>query len=143
MAHSINDGLEVVTCGSYRRGKPTCGDVDILVTHPDGRSHKGVFTQMLEKGKEEGFLTDDLSVHSDPEGQSKYLGVCKLGEGRKVGVCEREGGRERERERERERSFMLLYVYDSIGGWTSMLHRTVSFLSPFYTSLVLATSTDL
>ena len=85
LAHSIDDGLEVVTCGSYRRGKPTCGDVDILVSHPDGRSHKGVFTQILEKGKEEGFLTDDdLSVHSDPEGQSKYLGVCKLGEGRKV-----------------------------------------------------------
>lgn len=61
--------------------------MDILVTHPDGRSHKGVFTQMLEKGKREGFLTDDLSVHSDLEGQSKYLGVCKLGEGRKVSVC--------------------------------------------------------
>jgi DNA polymerase lambda len=84
LAHSIDDGLEVVTCGSYRRGKPTCGDVDILVTHPDGRSHRGVFGQLLEKGRQEGFLTDDLSVHNDPEGQSKYLGVCTLGEGRKV-----------------------------------------------------------
>ena len=84
LAHSIDDGLEVVTCGSYRRGKPTCGDVDILVTHPDGRSHRGVFGQLLEKGRQEGFLTDDLSVHNDPEGQSKYLGVCKLGEERKV-----------------------------------------------------------
>ena len=118
LAHSIDDGLEVVTCGSYRRGKPTCGDVDILVTHPDGRSHKGVFTRMLEKGKEEGFLTDDLSIHNDPEGQSKYLGVCKLAEGRKVRegcvcVCwgggsswgrEREGKKERGvREEEKER----------------------------------------
>ena len=84
LAHSIDDGLEVVTCGSYRRGKPTCGDVDILVTHPDGRSHRGVFGQLLERGRQEGFLTDDLSVHNDPEGQSKYLGVCRLGEGRKV-----------------------------------------------------------
>lgn len=33
-----------------------------------------------------GFLTDSLSVHEDKDGQSKYLGVCKLpGEGRKVG----------------------------------------------------------
>lgn len=43
---SINPGLEVVTCGSYRRGRETCGDVDCLVTHPDGISHKGVFQQV-------------------------------------------------------------------------------------------------
>ena len=85
MAHSINDGLEVVTCGSYRRGKPTCGDVDILITHPDGRSYRGIFGTFLEKAHEDGFLTDDLSVHNEPNGSSKYLGVCKLeGEGRKV-----------------------------------------------------------
>ncbi len=27
--------LHVVVCGSYRRGLPDCGDVDVLVTHPD------------------------------------------------------------------------------------------------------------
>ena len=33
-----------------------------------------------------GFLTDSLSIHEEKDGQSKYLGVCKLpGEGRKVG----------------------------------------------------------
>lgn len=46
--HTINAGLHVITCGSYRRGRETCGDVDILVTHPDGHSHTGIFQQILE-----------------------------------------------------------------------------------------------
>ena len=54
LAHQINSGLEVITCGSYRRGKPTCGDVDILVTHSDGRSHRGVLPRLVEEGKESG-----------------------------------------------------------------------------------------
>lgn len=32
-ALALQDGLDIITCGSYRRGKPTCGDVDILITH--------------------------------------------------------------------------------------------------------------
>ena len=54
LAHLVCQGLEVVTCGSYRRGKPTCGDVDILVTHSDGRSHRGVLPRLLQEGRESG-----------------------------------------------------------------------------------------
>ena len=54
LAELINPGLEVVTCGSYRRGKPTCGDVDILVTHSDGRLHRGVLPQLVQGGRECG-----------------------------------------------------------------------------------------
>lgn len=54
LAHLINSGLEVITCGSYRRGKPTCGDVDILITHSDGRSHRGVLPHLIKKGRESG-----------------------------------------------------------------------------------------
>lgn len=83
LCESIAPGMQVVTCGSYRRGKPTCGDIDLLITHPDGRSHRGAFDQLLQRGREEGFFTDDLSIHNDPGGQCKYLGVCQLGEHRK------------------------------------------------------------
>ncbi|XP_005091641.1 DNA polymerase lambda [Aplysia californica] len=77
-AESIQEGVVAQACGSYRRGKATCGDVDVLVTHPDGRSHKGLFSKLLAKLKDSGFLTDDLVSAEDAGNQKKYLGVCKL-----------------------------------------------------------------
>ena len=76
-ALDVNPGLEAFACGSYRRGKPTCGDVDVIVSHPDGKSHEGVMTRLLESLKSSGFLTDDLTL-SDIGEHRKYLGVCKL-----------------------------------------------------------------
>ncbi|KAI8492721.1 hypothetical protein Bbelb_293180 [Branchiostoma belcheri] len=84
MAESINPGLMAMACGSYRRGKTNCGDVDVLITHPDGKSHKGIFQKVLSGLRETGFLTDDLVTQEDNGEQKKYLGVCRLpGEGRK------------------------------------------------------------
>lgn len=77
-AESLVDGVIAQACGSYRRGKRTCGDVDVLVTHPDGKSHKGLFAKLLAKLKAEGFLTDDLVTAEENGNQKKYLGVCKL-----------------------------------------------------------------
>lgn len=53
-ALSIIPQLEMMTCGSYRRGKATCGDVDILITHPDGQSHHHIFKPLLAKLHESG-----------------------------------------------------------------------------------------
>ncbi|KAL3863874.1 hypothetical protein ACJMK2_005601 [Sinanodonta woodiana] len=77
-AESIQPGVIAHACGSYRRGKATCGDVDVLVTHPDGKSHKGIFSKLLARLKEQGFLTDDLVSAEENGNQKKYLGVCKL-----------------------------------------------------------------
>lgn len=83
-AESLQEGIIAQACGSYRRGKADCGDVDVLVTHPDGKSHKGIFSKLLAKLKHQGFLTDDLVTAEDNGHQKKYLGVCKLpGEGRR------------------------------------------------------------
>jgi hypothetical protein len=36
-AEELCPGIEVVCGGSYRRGKATCGDMDMVITHQDGR----------------------------------------------------------------------------------------------------------
>ncbi|XP_073210669.1 DNA polymerase lambda isoform X2 [Lepidochelys kempii] len=83
-AQSLNPGLVCMACGSYRRGKATCGDVDVLVTHPDGQSHRGIFGKLLDSLRQSGFLTDDLVRQEDSGNQKKYLGVCRLpGPGRR------------------------------------------------------------
>ncbi|NXQ38188.1 DPOLL polymerase, partial [Catharus fuscescens] len=53
-ALALKPGLVCVACGSYRRGKATCGDVDVLVTHPDGQSHRGVFSKLLDSLRKSG-----------------------------------------------------------------------------------------
>nr|XP_043885103.1 DNA polymerase lambda isoform X2 [Solea senegalensis] len=77
-AQSINPGLVAMACGSYRRGKATCGDVDVLISHPDGKSHKGIFSKVLQNLRDTGFLTDDLVSHEENGEQKKYMGVCRL-----------------------------------------------------------------
>ncbi|KAM5141208.1 DNA polymerase lambda [Mantella aurantiaca] len=77
-AKHINQDLVSVACGSYRRQKATCGDVDVLVTHPDGKSHRGVFSKLIDHLKSQGFLTDDLVSHEENGNQKKYMGVCRL-----------------------------------------------------------------
>lgn len=77
-ALSIKKDLIVMVCGSYRRGKATCGDVDVLITHPDGCSHQNIFKYLLTHLREIGFLTDDLVSQEADGSQQKYLGVCKL-----------------------------------------------------------------
>lgn len=79
-ALAVDPHLVAMACGSYRRGKATCGDVDVLISHPDGKSHKGVFTKVLQSlhdsGKPPGgfgtfdcatspLLTSPLSVSQD------------------------------------------------------------------------------
>lgn len=79
-AFSIQPGLTVVPCGSYRRGRAMCGDVDVLITHPDGKSHEDVLPKTLQALRDSGFLTDDLAVPHEGGNPRKYMGVCRLPE---------------------------------------------------------------
>merc|ERR1712232_555277 len=76
--------LLVSICGSYRRGKHECGDVDVLISSPGFLSDTSHPKAKLKAGGEllhafvvalrrAGLLTDDLA-----SGSTKYMGVCKL-----------------------------------------------------------------
>ncbi|XP_064600493.1 DNA polymerase lambda-like isoform X2 [Liolophura sinensis] len=53
IAENLVPGTRCEVCGSYRRGKSTCGDIDILITHPDGKSHRGIFGVILSRLRQE------------------------------------------------------------------------------------------
>jgi len=61
----ILPGVIIVCGGSYRRGKASCGDMDIVITHPDGESHVGFLPKFVQRLKEINFLREDLifSIH--------------------------------------------------------------------------------
>ncbi|KAF9344580.1 hypothetical protein BGX26_004151, partial [Mortierella sp. AD094] len=73
--------------GSYRRGKPDCGDIDIIVTRPnidDGDMLYDIMENTLKGLTNQGFLVDHLAwptwseeMENQPR-HFKYMGICKL-----------------------------------------------------------------
>ena len=68
--------------GSYRRGKPASGDVDILVTHKNGDKVRGLLNNIIKELTNIGFLKDNLSMpsqkHKHFDESDSYMGICKL-----------------------------------------------------------------
>ncbi|CAF1083819.1 unnamed protein product [Adineta steineri] len=87
-ADEVAPGLMIETCGSYRRLKPSCGDIDMLMTFKDGKRHihESILAPLIEKLREIGFLIHDLINHSETSSTSHvseqltYFGVCRLSE---------------------------------------------------------------
>lgn len=77
---SIRPGMIAVCTGSYRRGKETCGDIDILMSHEDGTSQQGVLLPLVKKLQAIGLLTHHLTMMKD-ETHNKYMGVCQVNGG--------------------------------------------------------------
>ncbi|EPS71382.1 hypothetical protein M569_03377, partial [Genlisea aurea] len=81
VGEEILPGVSVVCGGSYRRGKSSCGDMDIVITHPDGKSHAGFLSKFVKRLKAMNFLREELvfSVHSvegSDGGVDTYFGLC-------------------------------------------------------------------
>jgi DNA polymerase/3'-5' exonuclease PolX len=84
-AHSIDPRLEIMICGSYRRGKPTSGDIDVLMYHPKVKTMKEMLHPerfhlkhymelFIDKLTKDKFLLDHMT---DKNYQKKYMGFCK------------------------------------------------------------------
>ena len=69
---SISRNIIFNICGSYRRGKETCGDIDVLFTLKDNTNDK-LLQLVVEKMTKSGYLIDHLTT----KGDKKYMGICK------------------------------------------------------------------
>jgi DNA polymerase lambda len=77
------DTIVIETCGSYRRGKQSCGDVDILMTRKDDKPINGMLEKLIVKLEKDNFLKERLgSTRVSDKGSEMYMGVCKLKDGK-------------------------------------------------------------
>jgi DNA polymerase/3'-5' exonuclease PolX len=75
----INNSNKFIVCGSYRRGKKDCGDIDILITNPilktnDDIENSSLLKIFVNELKKQKIIIDDLTN----EGNKKFMGVCKV-----------------------------------------------------------------
>lgn len=73
----ISPDLIFNICGSYRRGRPTCGDIDVLFTctNQDTKHRcKNYLSLLIKNLTSRKFLIDHLTV----KGDKKYMGICKI-----------------------------------------------------------------
>lgn len=106
VARKLVPGIQVVVCGSYRRGRPSSGDIDFLFSPRDNEKLDNFMPDLIKELEKLGFLTDHLALpgskqygsmkkikkerkirdDSDDEdgntndGKCSYMGVCKLPE---------------------------------------------------------------
>jgi DNA polymerase/3'-5' exonuclease PolX len=77
--HSVDPKFVFEITGSYRRGLPSSGDIDILITHKDDLANvEELFKDIVQKLKDAKYIYDVFA-----EGGKKCLAVCKLPRRRK------------------------------------------------------------
>ncbi|TNV77429.1 hypothetical protein FGO68_gene15942 [Halteria grandinella] len=77
---SLYKDIQVEACGSFRRGRLECGDIDVLITRTNGQPIKGIVQQLVEKLEKENFLKERLGdFRYSTTGSEGYMGVCQLG----------------------------------------------------------------
>ena len=68
--------LKMCICGSYRRGLPDSGDIDLLLAYEGSRVPQNYFKRILKVLHEKGILIEDLS-----QGAEIYSGIMKTRDG--------------------------------------------------------------
>ena len=65
--------LEHTICGSYRRGQPTSGDIDVLITNKEGTTLDHPLETLVTLLTSIGLIREHITEH----GSTKYMGICK------------------------------------------------------------------
>ena len=68
--------INAEVCGSYRRGKELCGDIDILITRTDEGLIDGIIQTLVEKLMEKKVIVDILSLGGKGESKNVFMGIC-------------------------------------------------------------------
>ena len=66
-----DDGITMIIAGSYRREKPSSGDIDVLIRDNRGQGERA-YKDLIQKMKDCHYLVDDISY-----GETKYNGYCR------------------------------------------------------------------
>ncbi|KAM0479389.1 hypothetical protein ACHAPX_004600 [Trichoderma viride] len=61
-ARRIDTGFQMVIVGSYRRGKPESGDVDVIISHPDEAQTLKVVERLIYSLEKSSFIKHTLSA---------------------------------------------------------------------------------
>ena len=59
----VDDGIECIIVGGYRRGKTEVGDVDIMLTHREKAATHGLIKPLTDNLENSGWITHCLSLH--------------------------------------------------------------------------------
>ncbi|RDW59694.1 hypothetical protein BP6252_12781 [Coleophoma cylindrospora] len=70
-ANKLHKGFEMVIAGGYRRGNMECGDVDVVLSHPDEKATLFFLPDLTSKLEQHGWITMNLieSVKNSERGQ--------------------------------------------------------------------------
>jgi DNA polymerase/3'-5' exonuclease PolX len=76
---NLNKDIQLMICGSYRRGRAISGDIDCLLTHPmitgeTAIQHSDFLQKIVDMLTNLNFLVDHLTE----DGTTKYMGLCRL-----------------------------------------------------------------
>ncbi|KAK9455805.1 hypothetical protein V1511DRAFT_498746 [Dipodascopsis uninucleata] len=79
-AREIDPNVKHVVCGSYRRGKSTTSDIDIVLSVPseDSSAHRHLLKDLLKSLKKIGLVSDVLTINAfdDPKSKTPLLDVA-------------------------------------------------------------------
>lgn len=69
--------INAEVCGSYRRGKDLCGDIDILITRNDEGMIDGIIQTLVEKLMAKKVIVDILSLGGGKgDNKNVFMGLC-------------------------------------------------------------------
>jgi DNA polymerase IV len=66
-----NKGMQSLVVGGYRRGKENCGDVDIILSHPDEDQTLNIIMDIVASLEEEGWVTHTLLISTTTSNRSQ------------------------------------------------------------------------